>query len=64
MFTEVPSMCYRQWRNIFIDPHLDCVTRNKKAMYFIEAMKFLAFRPQHFVIWVQDSIYEEFTIPR
>ena len=36
----------------------------KKTMYFTEAMKFLAFRPQHFVIWAQASVYEEFTIPR
>ena len=57
-------MCYRQRRTIFIDPDLDRVTRNKKTMYFTEAMKFLAFRPQHLVIWAQASIYEEFTIPR
>ena len=33
-------------------------------MYFTEAMKFLAFRPQHLVIWAQASVHEEFTIPR
>ena len=32
-----------------------------KKLYFTE---FLAFRPQHLVIWAQASIYEEFTIPR
>ena len=64
MFTEVVNMCYRQRRTIFIDPDLDRVTWNKKTMYFTEAMKFLAFRPQHFVIWAQASVYEEFTIPR
>ena len=36
----------------------------KKTRYFTEAMKFLAFRPQHFVIWAQASVYEEFTIPK
>ena len=64
MFTEVANMSYRQRRTIFIDPDLDRVTRNKKTMYFTEAMKFLAFRPQHLVICAQSSIYEEFTIPR
>ena len=64
MFTEVVNMCYRQRRTIFIDLDLDRVTRNKKTMYFTEAMKFLAFRPQHLVIWAQASIYEEFAIPR
>ena len=44
MLTEVVNMCYRQRRTIFIDPDHDCVTRNKKARYFTEAMKFLAFR--------------------
>ena len=57
-------MCYRQRRIISFDPDLNRVARNKKTMYFTEAMKFLAFRPQHFVIWAQASIYEEFTIPR
>ena len=64
MFTEVVNMCYRQWQTIFVDPGLDRATRNKKTMYFTEAMKFLAFRPQHLVIWAQASIYEEFSIPR
>ena len=50
MFTEVVNMCYRLRRTIFIDPDLDRVTRNKKAMYFTEDMKFLAFRPQHIII--------------
>ena len=44
MLTEVVNMCYRQRRTIFIDPDLDRVTRNKKTMYFTEAMKFVAFR--------------------
>ena len=35
-----------------------------RNMYFTEAMKFLAFRPQYFVIWAQASVYEEFIIPR
>ena len=51
-------------RAIFIDLDLDRVTRNKKAMYFTEVMKFLAFRPQHFVLWAQASVYEKFIIPR
>ena len=51
-------------RTIFTDPDLNRVTRSKKAMYFTEAMKFLAFKPQHFVIWAQASVYEEFFIPR
>ena len=64
MFTEVVNMCYRQRRAIFIDPDLDRVTRNQKTMYFTEAMKFLAFRPQHSVIWAQASVYKKFIIPR
>ena len=27
-------------------------------------LRFLAFRPQHLVLWAHASIYEEFTIPR
>ena len=57
-------MCYRQQKIIFIDPDLDHVIRNKKFMYFTETMKFLDFRLQHFVIWTQASVYEEFTILR
>ena len=64
MFTEVVNMCYRQRWAIFIDPDLDRVTRNQKTMYFTEAMKFLAFRPQHSVIWTQASVYKKFIIPR
>ena len=64
LFTEDVDMCYRQRQTIFIDPDLDRGTRNKKSMYFTEAMKFLAFRPQYFVIWAQTSVYEEFIIPR
>ena len=63
MFTEVVNMCYWQRRAIFIDPYLDHVTRNKKTMYFTEAMKFLVFRTQHFVTWAQASVYEKFVIP-
>ena len=33
-------------------------------MYFTEAMKFLAFRPLHFVVWAEASVYEKFIIPR
>ena len=33
-------------------------------MYFTDAMKFLAFRLQHFVIWAQASVYEEFITPK
>ena len=43
-------MCYQQQRTIFLDLDLGCVTRNKKTMYFTEAMMFLAFISQHFVI--------------
>ena len=64
MFTEVINMCYRQRRAIFIDFDLDRVTKKAKFMYFTEAMKLFAFRPQHFVIWAQASAYEEFIIPR
>ena len=64
MFTEVVNMSYQQQGTIFIDPVLDHVTRNKKITNFTEAMKFLAFRPQHFVIYVQASVYEGFIIPR
>ena len=49
-------MCYRERRTILIDLDLDRVTRNKKTMYFAKAMQFLAFRPQHFVIWGQASV--------
>ena len=63
MFTKVVNMCYRQRRAILIDPGLDHVTRNKKTMYFTEAMKFLAFRTQHFVTQAQASVYEKFVIP-
>ena len=48
MLTEVVNMCYRQ----------------RRAMYFTEAITFLAFRLQYFVIWTQTSVYKEFTIPR
>ena len=64
MITEVVNMCYRQWQTIFIGPNLDRVTRNEKTMYFTEAMKFLAFRSQHFVVWAQASVYKKFIIPR
>ena len=64
MFTEVVNMCYRQLWAIFIDPDLDRVTRNEKTMYFTEAMKFLAFRPQQFGIWAQTSVYKKFIISR
>ena len=63
MLTEVINIYYRQWQTIFIDPDVDRVTRNKKNMYFTEAMKFLAFRQHHLVIWAQACIYKEFNIP-
>ena len=63
MFTEVVNMYYQQRRAISIDLDFDRVTRNKKTMYFTEAVKFLACRPQHFVIWAQAFVYEEFIIP-
>ena len=56
-------MHYQQRPAIFIDLDFDRVTRNKKNMYFTEVMKFLACRPQHFVIWAQAFVYEEFIIP-
>ena len=33
-------------------------------MYFTEAMIFLAFTPQHFVIWAQASVYEKLVTPK
>ena len=35
-----------------------------KNYVFYWGYKFLAFRPQHLVIWAQASVHEEFTIPR
>ena len=53
------NMCFQQRQVIFIALDLVCVTRNEKAMYFTEAMKLLALRPQHFVIWAQASVYKK-----
>ena len=64
MFTEVVNMCYQQRGTIIIDPDLDRVTRSEKDMHFTEAMKFLAFIPQHFVIGAQASVYKKLIIPR
>ena len=36
----------------------------KELCIFTETIKFLAFRPKHFVIWAQASVYEDFTILR
>ena len=40
------------------------VSPGEKNIYFTEAMRFLAFRLQYFVIWAQSSVHEEFTMPR
>ena len=53
-------------RAFFIDLAVNRANKNKKAMYFTEAMKFLTFRPQHFVMRAQASVCEKllFIAPR
>ena len=64
MFTEVVNICYKSGKLFSLTLILIMSPEIKKTMYFTEAMKFLSFRPQHFVIWAQASVYEKKIISR